>query len=94
VSVVARLRIVVSGRVQGVGFRYFTQSQAAELGLSGFVRNLPNGDVELEAEGESDQLDRLVLALNRGPSMSHVLNVTVSDRPVLNLHSEPFKITY
>ena len=86
----ARLHIVVKGRVQGVGFRYFTQTQATGLGLTGYVRNLPNGDVELEAEGEDDQLNRLVLAVRQGPSMSHVVDVLVTDRPTRG-SSETFR---
>lgn len=76
-----RIRAVVIGRVQGVGFRYFTQAEASAVGVSGFVRNLPDGSVELEAEGSPDQLDRLIAAVQRGPTLSRVNEVRVSDRP-------------
>ena len=93
-SKVSRLRVIVSGRVQGVGYRYFVQSQAWELGLAGYVRNLPNGDVELEAEGSADRLDRLIVALRRGPYLSRIDEMKVSDRPARNGAIERFRITY
>ena len=57
----------VRGRVQGVGFRYFTRATAVQLGLIGFVRNRVDGDVELEAEGEPAHLDQLAGAVRKGP---------------------------
>ena len=51
-------RIVVSGRVQGVGFRFFAQSAAVREGLHGWVRNLPDGRVEISAEGDAEALER------------------------------------
>jgi acylphosphatase len=68
----AARRIVVEGRVQGVGFRAFTRATAARLGLAGWVRNREDGAVELEAEGEEHSLDALVAALRRGPSAARV----------------------
>ena len=56
-SDLASIRAVVYGRVQGVFYRAFTSRQAKELGLTGYVRNLPNGGVEVWAEGERKQLD-------------------------------------
>ena len=90
----ARLRIVVTGRVQGVGFRYFTHSRAGELGLTGYVRNLPDGNVEVEAEGEHEKLDTLVEALRQGPGMAHVLELKVTDLPVKGDGQDVFRITY
>ena len=52
-----RINIIVSGRVQGIGFRAFVQQKANELGLSGWTRNLPDGNVEIEVEGTKDQID-------------------------------------
>ena len=64
----ASVQAVVHGRVQGVFFRAFTCRQARELGLNGYVRNLPNGDaVEVQAEGEKDRLERLIEYLKVGP---------------------------
>lgn len=93
-STTARSKVIVSGRVQGVGYRYFVQEQATRLGLTGFVSNLPNGDVELEAEGRGDALDKLVAYLRQGPPLSRVDSVQVSDPPALNDVSERFTVRY
>jgi acylphosphatase len=68
-------RYVVSGRVQGVGFRYFTQDAATREGLSGHVRNRPDGSVEIIVEGDQESLQRFEAALWRGPSHARVDNV-------------------
>ena len=70
--------IRVSGLVQGVSFRYFTRKTARELGLSGWVRNRPDGDVELEAAGERGMVEELVKALRVGPPAAHVRDVQVT----------------
>jgi acylphosphatase len=70
-------RFIVSGRVQGVGFRYFTHDLARREGLSGRVRNLADGRVEVCAEGDVETLARLEAALWRGPSRARVDNVEV-----------------
>ncbi len=70
-------RFTVSGRVQGVGFRYFTQDIARREGLTGVVRNLPDGRVEAVAEGDDESLTRFEAALRRGPSHARVAHVDV-----------------
>jgi acylphosphatase len=70
-----RLHATVEGRVQGVSYRYFVTEQAQRLGLSGWVRNRYNGDVEVLAEGPHYDLEKLLLALHQGPSMAMVTNV-------------------
>ena len=70
-----RLRLLIQGRVQGVGFRYFVLEQARLLGLAGQVRNRPDGAVEVEAEGEPEVLRRLVDAARRGPRSAWVAQV-------------------
>jgi acylphosphatase len=70
-------RYLVSGRVQGVGFRYFTQDRARREGLSGIVRNLPDGRVEAVAEGDLESLERFEAALRRGPSHARVEAVEI-----------------
>ncbi len=70
-----RLHAIVEGHVQGVGFRYFVLSQAQSLNLTGWVRNLTNGDVEVTAEGNSTDLEQLLFKLHQGPPGSHVINV-------------------
>ena len=74
-------RFVVSGRVQGVGFRFFTQDIARREGLTGIVRNLADGRVEVVAEGDAESLTRLEAALRRGPSHARVEHVEVDDLP-------------
>lgn len=63
---------IVTGFVQGVGFRWFTMRRAKSLGLTGWVRNLPDGSVEAWAEGDESALDLLEAALQGGPSGSRV----------------------
>jgi acylphosphatase len=63
---------LVKGRVQGVGFRWFVQREAAEIGLRGWVRNTHDGHVEVLAAGEPDQLEDLQLALAKGTRGSRV----------------------
>lgn len=65
----------VSGRVQGVSFRWYTQQEAQKLGLSGWVRNRRDGTVELECEGEAARVDALLAWLERGSPSSRVENV-------------------
>lgn len=69
------LRALVRGRVQGVGFRFFTYGRARALGLSGSVRNLPDGRVEVRAAGPREQLEALVEDLRRGPALARVDDV-------------------
>ena len=71
----AALQATVHGRVQGVFFRSFVQKRARELGLTGYARNLPDDNVEVRAEGEKQQLDRLVDYLKVGPPAARVNNV-------------------
>lgn len=74
-------RWVVSGRVQGVGFRWFTIRLAEQLGVAGWVSNLPDGRVEVVAKGSADALTRLDTALRTGPRMASVEGVEKSDIP-------------
>ena len=62
----------VFGSVQGVGFRYFTRETAEELGLTGWVRNMPDGTVEFRAEGSKDALEELIRRLKQGPVSGRV----------------------
>lgn len=76
--IVAR-RFFVSGRVQGVGFRYFVQDHAAVEGVHGYVRNLPDGRVEALVEGEAESVLRVERAIRRGPPGARVEQVAVDD---------------
>lgn len=70
-----RLRARVRGRVQGVGYRWFALQRGRELGLGGWVRNLPDGSVDVLAEGPDEDLQRMLQALRRGPVASRVTGV-------------------
>lgn len=70
-----RIHAVVTGRVQGVGFRYFVQQNAIRLHLTGWVRNQWDGSVELVAEGDHETLLQLLLAVTKGPPSSVVDSV-------------------
>jgi acylphosphatase len=74
----ASLQATVSGRVHGVFFRAFVESRALELNLTGYVRNLPDGTVEVRAEGERQHLEKLVESLGIGPPPARVEKVTTS----------------
>jgi acylphosphatase len=69
----------VSGLVQGVGFRYFVMRQAERIGVEGWVRNTPSGDVEVQATGSVEQLTGLEQSLWKGPRFSRVANVEISE---------------
>jgi len=78
---IRRLNAIVTGRVQGVGFRFFTERIANRLGLVGFTRNLPSGAVEVVAEGDQPPLEELLAALREGPSAAQISEVTVHWAP-------------
>lgn len=71
---------MISGRVQGVGFRWFVHDAATREGVDGWVKNLPDGRVEAEIEGELDAVDRVEAALRRGPATARVEDVDVDER--------------
>ena len=70
-------RLQVRGRVQGVGFRYFTRDLAQAIGIAGWVRNLPSGDVEVLARLDTANRTRFITELERGPPAAAVTNVRV-----------------
>jgi acylphosphatase len=74
-------RFLVSGHVQGVGFRWFAHEAARREGLSGMVRNQPDGRVEVIAEGDHESIDRFEAAIRRGPSHSRVSDVEMDAIP-------------
>ena len=73
----AGVKIIVHGRVQGVGFRYFIYHVAESLGLTGYTKNLFNGGVEIHAEGRKEFLEELVRKAKTGPSGAHVSDTKV-----------------
>ena len=88
-----QLHAIVHGRVQGVSFRYYTHEAAVRRRVTGWVRNLPNGTVEVTAEGLRSQLDELLAFLQRGPSGAYVTQVDVQWRRATGQFKE-FRITH
>jgi acylphosphatase len=76
-----RLRAVVRGEVQGVGFRWAVQRQAGRLGLTGYAENLPDGSVRVEAEGDPTLLDELEAFLRQGPRWAEVESLDAERLP-------------
>jgi acylphosphatase len=90
---IKRIHAVVHGRVQGVFFRKTTCQQANALGLSGWVRNLANGAVETEFQGEGETVARMLDWLAQGPSRSNVTRVESREKDPVSGESE-FVITW
>jgi acylphosphatase len=89
----ASVQVIVHGRVQGVFFRAFVSERAMQLGLTGYVRNLPGGMVEVNAEGERKQLDQLISYLKVGPPSAKVGKVVTNWSEYTGSYSE-FRIKY
>jgi len=87
-----RIRAIVSGRVQGVSYRASTAEKARQLGLVGWVRNLRDGSVELEAEGSPDVVETLLAWCHRGPPAARVDSVTVEELKPIG--DEDFDVRY
>jgi acylphosphatase len=87
-----RIRAVVRGRVQGVGFRWFVREAARGMGVSGSVRNLPDGSVEVDASGTAADVDRLLDRLRAGPPGARVIEVEVEERADDSGLPNPFEI--
>jgi acylphosphatase len=80
-------RYLITGRVQGVGFRYFAQRVAVQHGISGWVRNTPDGRVEVEAEGDADAMHQFEQQISTGPAGAYVDHVGTTDVAVGPVHS-------
>ena len=81
------------GRVQGVAYRASTRHEASRLGLVGWVRNMPDGSVELEAQGPADVVEALIAWCRRGPSLAQVTSVDVDELPV-DASAHHFEVRY
>lgn len=77
-----RVRVIVGGRVQGVGFRYFVANGARTHNINGYVQNLSDGQVEIDAEGERDNIHHFLTECRKGPALSRVDSFMVSDVPI------------
>lgn len=73
------VRIIVTGRVQGVGFRYFTVRCANDLGLCGWVRNLPDGSVETAIQGPDEKIEEMAGLLKQGPGAANVSGLEIEE---------------
>ncbi len=74
------LKLIVQGTVQGIFFRQFTKEHADNFKLTGFVRNLDDGNVEIIVEGEAEQIERLVGLVRKGPRHAQIRNVKIEER--------------
>jgi len=88
-----RAHLNITGKVQGVGFRANTRREARKLGLTGWVRNLSDGSVEVVAEGEKKDIDSLVSWSKEGPRLANVKNVEI-DRDEYRGEFEVFSVRY
>lgn len=79
-------RIIVNGKVQGVFFRAYTRTRANRLGITGWVRNKPDGDVEVVATGTQAKLDLFIKWLHVGSPMSAVKSVSAADESLTSMH--------
>lgn len=70
--------LTITGKVQGVGYRYFVLKRSIELGLNGFVQNLHYGNVYAEVEGSADAINQLIESCRKGPAFAQVRDVVVS----------------
>lgn len=87
-----RVRFLVRGRVQGVGFRAATRRRAEGLGLVGFVQNRPDGAVDGEAEGPTEAVAAFVVWLQRGPMWARVDEARIEDVPTIGCAEQQFVV--
>jgi acylphosphatase len=83
----ARVHVLVSGLVQGVGFRYFVYNKAINLKLTGFVKNLYSGDVEIEAEGDRSLIEEFINQVKVGPRTARVTDLKIRWINCINTYS-------
>lgn len=87
------MHVLVSGKVQGIGFRALTRYYASNLGLKGTVKNMPDGSVEIYAQGSKKHLEELIEKLKDDIGPGHIEQATVEYFPIENPHDE-FRIIY
>ena len=78
-----RIHLIITGRVQGVGFRWFCQERAMALGITGYAKNTSDGSVEVEAQGDEEAVDLFVSAVSKGPRHATVNDVAREERSVV-----------
>lgn len=87
------LRVIIKGYVQGVGFRYWAYRHATSLGIKGYVRNRPDGSVEVLASGDQEAVDHFLSLLRRGPSSALVEELEIDEVPGM-VKEDVFRIKY
>ncbi|RSL34347.1 acylphosphatase [Salibacterium salarium] len=85
--------MILHGKVQGVGFRQFTQTEAEKLGVKGWVKNKSDGTVEVKAEGEEKTMNTFIENVRQGHRFSSVQNVDISDTDTVE-HNGSFSVTF
>lgn len=88
-----QLELTVSGRVQGVGFRYYVQKKAVELGINGWVRNTVDGNVQIVAQGEESEIQTFTDYLYIGPPLARVDKISKVETKLLNVFHN-FSVKY
>lgn len=86
--------LILSGRVQGVGFRHFTTQQANELGIRGWVKNLPDGRLETVIAGTKKDVEEMVQRMEKGPRMASVSEISELDPPETMDQFKSFSVVY
>lgn len=86
--------LLLSGRVQGVGFRHFTTQQANELGIRGWVKNLPDGRLETVIAGTKEDVEEMVRRMEKGPRMASVSEISELDPPETPDQFKSFSVVY
>lgn len=83
-SLLKHINIIITGRVQGVFFRHFSQREAQKLWIKGLVKNLPDGSLYIEAEGEEKNLEKFTEWCRKGPRFAQVEQIKTSESPLKN----------
>ncbi|KAH8155126.1 uncharacterized protein LAJ45_00135 [Morchella importuna] len=89
---IKRIHFLVHGSVQGVFYRKFAVDAARKYSLTGFVRNIPNGKVEGEAQGEENLIRQFVKDLDKGPELANVIRVDQNEKEVVDGETEFRKV--
>ncbi|SHI35884.1 acylphosphatase [Clostridium cavendishii DSM 21758] len=77
-----RKKLIIFGKVQGIGFRFFAQIKATHLSLTGYAKNPENGNVEINIQGESKNIDNFISILRKGNGFSRIDNITETELPI------------
>ena len=87
-----RIHLIITGRVQGVGFRWFCQGSARGLGITGYTKNTSDGSVEIEAQGDEEAVDLFISAVSKGPRNATVNTVVREERSIV-LEEDTFSLS-